>query len=274
MEPRNLFLSNLSVIDEVIDGVCRRARLQRAEAEEFAASVRLALIDDDYAVLRRYEGRSTLSTYLTVVVERLLADVRAQERGRWHASSEATRMGPAAVLLETLVLRDRRTLDEVVPVVRNLDPQLTRPALEAMLARLPQRRGRAVAVTVDEASAVFVARETADARVVDAEAHRLLDRASTVVRQTLAGFDAEERTLLRMRFVAAMSIADIARMTRVPQRPLYRRFEDLLARLRTALRAAGIDARDAGELIASAADFDFGLENDRICRTTESEVQP
>jgi RNA polymerase sigma factor (sigma-70 family) len=274
MEPENLFLVNLSVIDKVIGGVCRRARMQRAEAEEFAASVRLALIENDYAILRRYEGRAALATYLTIVVERLLADTRVQERGRWHASAEAVRLGPAAVLLESLVLREKRSLDDVLPLVRNIDSKLTRADLESLLARLPHRRARVVVVGVDDAAEKLVARDTADGRILEAETHRLLDRASGIVRNTLATFDAEERTLLRMRFVAGMSMADIARMTRLPQRPLYRRFEELLGRLRKALRVAGIHDRNADDLIASAADFDFGLENTDGRRTTESEVLP
>ena len=36
--------------------------------------------------------------------------------------------------------------------------------------------------------------------------------------------------LIRFRFGSSMSIADISRILRLPQRPLYRRLEALLAR--------------------------------------------
>jgi hypothetical protein len=82
------------------------------------------------------------------------------------------------------------------------------------------------------------------------------------VRLTLGGLAIEDRTLLRFRFAREMNVSDIARVMRLPQRPLYRRLEALLGRLRTALTEAGIDAMDAAALIASGSrPLDFGLEN-------------
>ncbi|HYC91660.1 MAG TPA: sigma-70 family RNA polymerase sigma factor [Thermoanaerobaculia bacterium] len=266
-----MFEANLSLVDKVIAGVCRRARLQGADAEDFASAARLALIENDYAILRRYEGRAALGTYLTIVIERLLADLRVQERGRWHPSAEATRMGAAAILLETLIHRDHRTLDEALPLVRNVDATLTRADVEAMLARLPRRRVRPGTVDTDEATLErLVAREMTDAPLLDAEAREVSRRAGEVVRKAIDAFDPEERALLRLRFVSALSIADISRMTRLPQRPLYRRFDDMFARLRRALRQAGVTSQDAGDVLATAqhVDLDLGLEKDENGRTT------
>ena len=53
-----------------------------------------------------------------------------------------------------------------------------------------------------------------------------------------------------------MSIADISRMIRLPQRPLYRRIEALNQRLREALLAAGLHAASLMELIGSDAEMD------------------
>lgn len=265
MDPKRVFEANLSLVDKVIGGVCRRARLQGADAEDFASAAKLALIENDYAILRKYEGRAALGTYLTIVIERLLADLRVHERGRWHPSAEATRMGPAAILLEALVHRDQRSLDEALPLVQSVDASLSRADVEAMLDRLPRRRIRPAAVAVEpESLERIVAREMADSPIVEAEAHQMLDRASRVIRETLEQFDDEDRALLRLRFVSALSVADISRMTRLPQRPLYRRFEDLFARLRRALGLAGITSRDARDVLEAArsADVALGLEKD------------
>lgn len=272
MDPGQLFAANLSLVDKVVDGVCRRARLYGADAEDFASAVKLALVEDGYAILRKFEGRSSLSTYLTIVVERLLSDARMHDRGRWHPSAEATRMGAAGLLLETLVRRDRRTLDEALPLVQSIEPKLGRADLEAMLARLPERRARPAPIDLDAIPAdALVAREAADAPLLASEARRLSERTAATVRETLAAFEPEERALLKMRFAAGMSIADISRMTRLPQRPLYRRFEDLLARLRKALRLAGITVDDAGDVIAAAADLDLGLEKETNSQSTLNE---
>jgi hypothetical protein len=55
-----------------------------------------------------------------------------------------------------------------------------------------------------------------------------------------------------------MSIADISRMMRLPQRPLYRRIEKVLMTLRRALVDAGIDATAIPGLVSH--EMNFGLE--------------
>src|SRR3954470_19265621 len=50
-----LFRANLALVERVIGGVCRRAGLRDAVAEDFSSTVKLALIENDYAILRGYE---------------------------------------------------------------------------------------------------------------------------------------------------------------------------------------------------------------------------
>src|SRR5688500_2017196 len=115
MNAKELFEANLGELERVTAIVGRRALLSVPDPGDFASEAKLARIEEDYAVLRKWEGRSSLDTFLTVVVQRLLADARTRARGRWHASAEAQRLGPTAVLLETLVRRGGRTLDEAMP---------------------------------------------------------------------------------------------------------------------------------------------------------------
>lgn len=255
MTPEALFRANLSLIDDVIDGVCRRARLRPEDAEDFASNAKIALMENDYEILRKYEARSSLKTFLVVVVQRLLVDERMRSYGRWHPSAEAKRMGEAAVLLETMLHRDRRTLDEAVPHVQALDPALARADVERMAARLPERGAlRPRAVALDEET--FVSSESADARALDAEARRLAERAGRVIRETLDAQPLEDRMLVRFHFGSSMSIAKISQMMHLPQRPLYRRLEALLRRLRGALTEAGIE----GGAIDDLREMDFGPE--------------
>jgi len=261
MDAQVFFENSLGTIDRVIGIVSRRARLFGADAEDFASSVKLALIDDDYAILRRYEGRSSLDTFLTVVIGRLLADARTREKGRWHASSEAQRLGPAAVLVETLVRRDGRSLDEAWPHVRAAHPELTRDEAAAILERLPDRTSRPRAVELEAIAHAIAGGEAADARTITRERERVSGIAGSVVRELVETFPVEDRLLVRLRFGRDLSIADISRMMDVPQRPLYRRLETLLMRMRTALANAGIDRRSAADLVGLdvAAGVDFGL---------------
>ena len=262
MDPKELLQANLGLIEGIALRACRRARLRDADAEDFAASVKLALVEDDYAVLRKWEGRAALATYLTIVIERLLADDRMHKLGRFHASAEATRLGPAAILLESLVVRDGRSIEEALPVVRSVDPAITPESAEALLARLPQRRPRAVTIGLEDAPVRAVSSpQNAERAMISAEAAKLLITAAAIIRATIASFALEDRTLVRFRFGLGLNISDIARMMRLPQRPLYRRVEGLLMRLRRELEAAGIPGSSVPDLIERAAEeeLDLGL---------------
>jgi RNA polymerase sigma factor for flagellar operon FliA len=262
MNARELFESSLSTIDSVVAAVCRRARLRGADAEDFASTARVHLLDNDCAVLRRYEGRSSLAGYLMVVVSRLLSDERIHALGRWYPSTEATRLGPAAVLLEQLVLRDRRSIEEAVPIVTGTYRDLTRADAERIAERLPDRTPRLRFVELDGGELPSIpAPESAEASAMTTEARRLSETTSRVVRETLESFTLEDRTLIHLQYASSMSIADISRAMRLPQRPLYRRFERLLVSIRDALAAAGIDATSVHDMITTAIDeeMDFGL---------------
>lgn len=258
--PDAVFRANLALIDRVIGRVCARARMYGPDAEDFASTVRLALMEDDYAVLRRYEGRSSLATFLAVVIDHMLHDERTRAYGKWHPSAEAERHGRAGVLLERLLNRDRRPLAEVIPLVRAQHPELSARDVEVLANRLPARFGRPKLVQAEELEQLpIAAAEAADDRAIDADNQRMSDRAGAVLRDVIERMPAEDRALVRLRFGSDMSIADISRMMRLPQRPLYRRLEALLARIRAELIAAGIDRREAAELIGGNVRLDAGL---------------
>jgi RNA polymerase sigma factor, sigma-70 family len=272
MNPEEVFRSSLALIDSVVACVCRRARMTPSDVEDFASDFRLALIEDDYAILRNYQGRSALGTYLTAIAHRLLVNEQ-RTRGRWHPSAAATRMGEAGLLLERAVRRDLRTIDDVLPLVQAIDPTLSRGAVVAMEAKLPQRGPRPHAVTLESLGDTLPGGAAADGRIVDSEAQRLSRRTGDVVRRVLAELSLEDRAIIRLRFGAAMSIADISRMLRLPQRPLYRRLDRALEQIRRALQDDRVDVSSVTELIGSTVEFDFGLvgcETELAWPTTES----
>ena len=53
-----LFVSHLPEIERVIAWISARRHLSGADRDDFAAQVKLKLIEDDYAVLRKFEARS------------------------------------------------------------------------------------------------------------------------------------------------------------------------------------------------------------------------
>ncbi|MFV1964657.1 MAG: RNA polymerase sigma factor [Pirellulaceae bacterium] len=50
----------------------RSVRLSSQDVEDLAAEVFLALVNDDFAILRHFRGESSLATYLTVVSRRIV----------------------------------------------------------------------------------------------------------------------------------------------------------------------------------------------------------
>lgn len=276
MECAELFETNLQLIDRAIGSVCRRAGVWGADAEDFASTVKLALIENDYAVLRGFEGRSSLFSFLIIIVQRLLHDEWTRRHGRWHPSREAERRGEAAIVLEQLLRRDHRSIDEALPIVRNVDPSITREQLVELDRLLPARPPRPRLVELEDAEARVSTTDTADARAIKHDLERLSDRAGRVIRNAIDAMPLEDRSILRFHFGSAMKVADISRMLRLPQRPLYRRIEALLRALRAALVGDGISAHDAADLIGSGTlQIDFGLrdrKNSSAWRTATKDV--
>ena len=195
-----LFLAKLPIIDAVVGQVCRRHHLTAAEGDDFASEVRLHIIERNYEPLRRFEGRSTLRTYLTVVVTRLFLDYRNRLWGKWRPSAEARRQGPQAILLERLVTRDGWTFDQALETLRiNHGVEVT-DALRAFGVKLTHRAPTRQFVAEIEAAEIESTAPPADANVLRAEQDFLAKRVQTAldrVRQTLT---AEHRLILRMRF--------------------------------------------------------------------------
>src|SRR5262245_17632488 len=107
-----LFLKSLPAIDGAVTYVCRRHRLSADEADDFSSEVRVHFIERNYEPLRRFEGRSTLRTYLITVVNHLFLDYRNRLWGKWRPSAEASRIGPVAIQFERLVIRDGWSVEQ------------------------------------------------------------------------------------------------------------------------------------------------------------------
>ncbi|HEV7767020.1 MAG TPA: hypothetical protein VGQ76_18615 [Thermoanaerobaculia bacterium] len=266
----------MSLIERITAGVCRRANLTGADAEDFASDVRVALLENDFAILRKFEERSSLQSFLSIVIERLFYDQRTRTLGRWFASANAERLGPAAVLLEKLLRRDHRDFEQALRILQTAHPELTRGDVEALAEKLPERmsRPRPVALELVPPDSLPSSTRT-DERALAREAGELAERAGRVMRNALAKLDLEDRMLIRMRFGTSMTISAISRATRLPQRPLYRRIEALLLQLRLALADAGFDGSMVTDLVGRTTEMNFDLttaENGAADQSKEQET--
>jgi RNA polymerase sigma factor (sigma-70 family) len=239
-ESGDLFTRHLTTIESVIRTVACRHHLAPDQAEEFAALVRLRLIQNGCEVLRKFQGRSSLRTFLAVVVERLFLDARTAEWGKWRPSAEARRLGPIAIQLEMLISRDGLSFEQACDTLRiNHRVTQSRDELETILASLPFRPRRRV-VGEEEVEGLTADALGPEERLLRSEARR----AFAALRRAIATLAPEERAVIRLRFVEQRRIADIARLRGLEQRALYRGLDRVLHRLRRLLQHEGIDQGD------------------------------
>ena len=245
-----LFIANLPVAEKILGALARRHSLSREGAEEFSAWAKLRIIESDYAILAKFRGESSLPTYLTVVLAMLFREYRVQQRGRWRPSAAARRSGAMAVRLETLLHRDGMELAQVGEILRTSGATtLSDRELAEIAAQFP-RRAPMRPVEFREPTTEPASEARADETIVREEA----DADSRAVREALdhglAALPMEDRLIVRLHYMEAMSVADIARGLALPQKPLYRRLERALKVLRSGLEGAGISREHVRGIVA------------------------
>lgn len=240
MNAEELFLANVTTIDRIATFICRRHHVD--DAEEFSSQVKLSLIERNYEIIRKFEGRSSFPTYLTTVMHRLFYQYRVKEWGKWRPSAEAKRLGETAITLEKLMTRDNLTFSEATR--RMSDRSLAE--LEAIHLRLPPRQPRPVLVSDDGIGEVSAAVEdTIEIR----DREKTARAAAGALDEAIAKFDAEDRLILRLRFWHARKVAEIAADLHLDQKKTYKRIDKLLFKLRTALERAGVSRAVAEDLL-------------------------
>ncbi len=267
-------MANLALIQRTVAFACRRYRLDPDDAEEFAAVVNLKLVENDYAVLRKYEKRSSLATFISIVVQRMALDYRIQNWGKWHASAEARRLGVLAIDLDRLLHRDGRSLDEAFVLLKPKHEGVTSEALKKIADRLPERAPRRRDVEVTETVAVTHA-EAVEEPLMARDRRSASERLSTLMAAIIESMPEEERLILQLRFEGGMAVSQIARALRLDQKPLYRRLEQRMRDIRMELEHSGLAAGDVLDLIGRDENwigFDFGKQIPRPSIAADEKV--
>jgi RNA polymerase sigma factor (sigma-70 family) len=229
----------LALLSQTIRIVAQARRLSREDAEDFAQSVQVRCLERGYDIIGRFEGRSSLRTYLTVVISRMLLDWRNSQYGKWRPSKAAVSLGEHAIDLERLMSRDGYTTEEAAEVLRMKRTAPSLPALRRLAEQLPARPRR---------------RMVSDEALRDAEGRGFEDpieledrsRADRRVRAALAAalrqLSPEDRWLIRARYVRDHSVRTAAEALRTDSKALYRRYERVLRKMRGLMAAAGVTA--------------------------------
>lgn len=230
------FLANLELLERIIASLCRRHALVGDEADDFGSWVKARLIENDYAIIRKFQERSSFATYLTVVVTNLFRDYRTREWGRWRPSAMAKRLGGLAVRLEALLYRNGHSLPQAIEVLRSAGlATVSDRELTELAAKLPVRARPGLAADAPGEA------PPADGELWLSEQTSDRDAARAALERALGELPAEDQLILRLRYWEGFTVAEVARALQLEQKPLYRRIDRNLERLRGILEAAGVD---------------------------------
>ena len=256
---RDALVAQLALVDRITALVCRRRRLRADEAEEFSAHVRMKLVENDYGLLARCRDTGSLGTYLVTVIDRLFLDYRVTQWGRWRPSAHARRSGRIAILLDRLLTRDGFSFDEACHVLQtNYRVACSRDDLYAISVRLPCRpRKRAVCNSFDDLVAQYGDPEAA---LAQQEALRLALRCKAALELAIAQLAPEDRRLLEMRYRYGREIVAIAQELGIAPKPLYRRLDNIVRRLRRHVAVASPGRAEANCQDFHVADISISWE--------------
>jgi RNA polymerase sigma factor (sigma-70 family) len=242
MTPADLFLAHLPHINKVVAYLCRKHHFQKEECEDFRSRVHVKLIDDDYGIIRKFQERSSLKTYLTTVISNEMKDFLNHLLGKWHSSAEAKRLGSVAVQLEKL-LRDGLSLDQAIRTLQtNHKVELSAQELVDMAARLPDRVHRQPPVG-EEVLENHPSKDRTDSHAEEKEREAIRHKVLAALQEIREALPPEDQLILKMKG-GDFKIADIARILGLEQKPLYRRIERLFKDLREELERRGFGKKD------------------------------
>ncbi len=187
------------------------------EADRLFNTVLDKLSENDFGILRRFEGRSKITTYLTTIIARTAIDMIRARAGRERTSGID---GPDGKLV---VIKKRKLPDsEGTPVKEGI---------------YSGERGE------------YIVPDNADVPEIKALKSDSENKMNIVISEMLSVLSGEERLLLRMKFPEEsdrkpLSTAEIAILLGISRKGVYNRIERLLKKCRIIMTDAGVSLED------------------------------
>lgn len=235
--PEQTYLEHLPLIEKIARRAGRRYGLAPEGVEDFVQEVQVKLIEDDYRRIRSFRGSSSFKTYLVTVVNRLAKDHCNHLWGKWRPSAAAKRLGWEARLLERLLYREGFSFEEAAEKMRrDHRVETSIEGLAELAGKIPQRTSRYFEgeEALENRPASPTPGERVDRRLADREKAELARKVEDALQKALDELDTEDRLILKLYF-RGWTMARIARSLGLEQKPLYRRRDRNLARLRQSL---------------------------------------
>jgi RNA polymerase sigma factor (sigma-70 family) len=244
---RVLLERHFRLICQRLERLSRFSGLPEHEAEDLRSWALFKLVENDYRILASWEGRSSFSTFLNVVLVNLMRDYRIHVWGKWRPSAAARRRGPEAVLLERLWVRDSLPLDEAIERMRSEHGvSLSRAEIEQMAASL-RRTAERRRVGEEELLRIPIDGQVAG-RIEQGERAHAEERLRELLTPLLRSLPARDRLLLKLHYWDGLSMAAISPIVGRPQRELFSIRDKCLKELRRHLEKAGLSPEQVREL--------------------------
>jgi RNA polymerase sigma factor (sigma-70 family) len=228
---------DLALLDSVIAALTRSRRMRAEDAEDFRQTVYVRLAQRGGGPFSHFEGRSSLRTYVNVVVYRMLLDWQNHQYGKWRPSVAATRRGSVAVMLERLTSRDRLSIEQAIEQMRTQDPRLAPRELRALADTQPMRPRRQL-VQGDEV--LMAQRVDFEDPLEQAQKQHMIFLRRAMLARALVALGRDERLLIWLRYRRRLTVREVAGRIDAHPKSLYRRFDRILLTIRRQLIAEGV----------------------------------
>ena len=224
-------------------------RAGRLDKDELFVLVLDHLQEDGYRRLREFKGNSSITTYLTAIISRLVVDIVRSRTGRNRAKERAERFGELGRRIYELVIQQAHSIAETVNILQiNHGITATEAQLQAILdemqGRKPRHQSDAASEIAwsDSGELVSIQRSTPEQQVADKQLER---KRNEVLRQVLDSMTAEDKLLIRLRFpldeaTEPLDSSTVAKMLGLNQQEVDRRTRRILTTCRELLLKQGI----------------------------------
>lgn len=197
---------------------------------------------DDYKVLRQFKGRSTLKTYLNMIIANQMVEMIRKKRGRDRSKERAKKLGPIGLQLYQKVMKEKKSLEEAYGEMKaEAGFSLSLSECEDMLREIrgKKRRGKNELAIAD-------VMHNPESLLLEADAQ---EKVSIIIKRLMSQLNGKDRLILRMRFPAdedtePLSIDEIARMLNFNKKAVYMRISRALEKSRKILEQSGINFND------------------------------
>lgn len=249
MDHIKLFEDHIEHVKRAIHAKC--LSYPQEEPDDLAQNIYLKLIENDYHIIRSFQGKSSFTTYLYTVINRLFLDYMRSKKGRWRPSERSKELGPIAVQLEGLMQRDGYSLSEASRIlIENHHINVSETELESLGSQLPPRQSRPTEDCSEEAledvpSVSGTLLDEVEVKRLDTLQHGV----ENLLEKSSANLPDEDRVILRMRFEDDIPISKIARIMKVDRSVLDRRIQKILAGFKQNILAAGINHNDVLDVL-------------------------